>query len=75
MVVAQLERAITIAQALQQGLKLVKSLRKDGNNVAATALERECNKLATKIRTRRRNSNQSARRASGASRGPNGRFL
>lgn len=73
--VTQLTRAIAIAEAIRQGAALVKKLRNDGNGVAADALQRECDKLATKIRTRRRNNNQSARRARGASRGPNGRFL
>lgn len=75
MVVAQLERAISIAIALRRGVKLVQELRKDGSNTAANALEKECNKLARRIRTSRRNNNQSARRARGASRGNDGRFL
>ncbi len=73
--VAQLERAITIAEALRRGIKLVQALRKDGNGEAALILEKECNKLAKKIKSRSRRNSQSSRDARGRGRTVNGRFM
>ncbi len=72
--VQQLERIITIAEAVNRAQAAIRKLRTGGNGQAAAALERECvtqcKKIVSVARGRRRN----AARARSQQRGNSGRF-
>ncbi len=72
--VQQLERIITIAEAVNRAQKAIRSLRQGGNGEAAAALEKECNDQCKRIVSVARGRRRNASRARKQNRGVGGRF-
>ncbi|KKK71741.1 hypothetical protein LCGC14_2910900 [marine sediment metagenome] len=72
--VQQIERLITVAEALQRGVAIVKKLRTGGNGEAAAAIEKECNTLAKRIVSVSKGRRRRGIRARQQNRAGNGRF-
>ena len=72
--VAQVERIITIAEALIRAQRIVKQLRTRGNGEAAALIEKECKSLSKQIVSRAKGRRRNGIRARKQLRDGNGRF-
>lgn len=72
--VAQLERIITIAEAVNRAQAAIRKVRQGGNGEAAASLERECSAQCKKIVSVARGRRRNASRARKQLRNGNGRF-
>ncbi len=72
--VAQVERIITIAEALIRAQRIVKQLRTTGNGEAAALIERECKALSKQIVSRAKGRRRNGIRARKQLRNGSGRF-
>ncbi len=72
--VQQLERIISIAEAVNRAQQAIRKLRSGGNGEAAAALERECIRASKKIVSVARGRRRNAARARNQQRGNSGRF-